>query len=187
MATDSSRTTHQAQEAIDACRYLAGLLIGAVRGIDKETLLSPGYCPVGGPWGRDPLGTRSSASLVDRSRIATSPTSRERATLLTRSSRPCGHSTAPTASARAPCCGEPRRRRRHDWSDLRTDRRRLLRSRGDSSALAGEADNGGRDQIAGRPPPRPGRSDLSHRDLRALLRAQARAAAGERDSQRSEI
>ena len=58
MAADSSRTTHQAQEAVDACRYFAGLLIGALRGANKETLLSPGYCPVEGLWERDPLAEK---------------------------------------------------------------------------------------------------------------------------------
>ena len=55
MAADSSRTTHGAQEAVDACRYFAGLLVGALRGADKETLLSPSYCPVEGLWERGPL------------------------------------------------------------------------------------------------------------------------------------
>ena len=41
MAADSSRTTHQAQEAVDACRYFAGLLIGALRGIDAEAIPAP--------------------------------------------------------------------------------------------------------------------------------------------------
>ena len=54
-AADSSRTTHAAHEAVDACRYYAGLLVGALRGIDKDTLLSPRYCPVEGFWERDPL------------------------------------------------------------------------------------------------------------------------------------
>ena len=54
-AADSSRTTHGAHEAVDACRYFAGLLVGALRGVDKDTHLSPGYCPVEGPWERDPL------------------------------------------------------------------------------------------------------------------------------------
>ncbi len=54
-AADSSRTTHAAHEAVDACRYYAGLLVGALRGIDKDTLLSPHYCPVGGLWERDPM------------------------------------------------------------------------------------------------------------------------------------
>ena len=45
MAADSSRTTHGAQEAVDACRYYAALLVGALRGVDKETLLSPTFGP----------------------------------------------------------------------------------------------------------------------------------------------
>ncbi len=55
MAADSSRTTHRAHEAVDACRYFAGLLVGALGGVDKDTLLSPSYCPVEGQWERDPL------------------------------------------------------------------------------------------------------------------------------------
>ncbi|MDE0653893.1 MAG: ADP-ribosylglycohydrolase family protein [bacterium] len=54
-AADSSRTTHAANEAVDACRYYAGLLVGALRGVDKDTLLSLRYCPVEGLWERDPL------------------------------------------------------------------------------------------------------------------------------------
>ena len=54
-AADSSRTTHAAHEAVDACRYYAGLLVGALRGVDKHTLLSPHYCPIDGFWERDPL------------------------------------------------------------------------------------------------------------------------------------
>ena len=54
-AADSSRTTHGAREAVDACRYFAGLLVGALDGVDKETLLSPGYCPVEGLWEREAL------------------------------------------------------------------------------------------------------------------------------------
>ena len=61
MAADSSRTTHGAREAVDACRYFAGLLVGALRGVDKETLLSAGYCPAEGLWERDPLADRITA------------------------------------------------------------------------------------------------------------------------------
>ena len=53
-AADSSRTTHAAHEAVDACRYYAGMLIGALRGVDKDTLLSPAYCPVEELWDREP-------------------------------------------------------------------------------------------------------------------------------------
>jgi ADP-ribosylglycohydrolase len=54
-AGESSRTTHGAQTAVDACRYFAGLLVGALGGVDKETLLSPRYCPVKGYWDEHPL------------------------------------------------------------------------------------------------------------------------------------
>ena len=70
MAAESSRTTHQAQEAVDACRYFAGLLVGALHGVDKETLLSPAYCPVKGLWEREPLAERiarvAAGSFKDR-------------------------------------------------------------------------------------------------------------------------
>jgi ADP-ribosylglycohydrolase len=45
-AADSSRTTHGAPTAIDACRYLAGLLVGALNGVSKDELLSSRYCPM---------------------------------------------------------------------------------------------------------------------------------------------
>ena len=60
-SADSSRTTHGAQEAVDACRYFAGLLVGALTGVDKETLLGPRYCPVEGLWGRSPLAEKIAA------------------------------------------------------------------------------------------------------------------------------
>lgn len=52
---ESSRTTHGAQAATDACRYFAALLVGAVQGVDKNTLLSSAYTPVAGYWDRNPL------------------------------------------------------------------------------------------------------------------------------------
>ena len=54
-SADSSRTTHGAEEAVDACRYFGGLLVGALQGVDKDRLLSTGYCPVEGLWERCPL------------------------------------------------------------------------------------------------------------------------------------
>lgn len=69
-SAESSRTTHGAREAIDACRYFAGLLVGALNGEDKEVLLSPGYCPVAGLWERRPLsegvGIVAGGSFKDR-------------------------------------------------------------------------------------------------------------------------
>ena len=57
-SADSSRTTHGAREAVDACRYFAGLLVSALCGVDKETLLSPHYSPVEGLWARSPLSEK---------------------------------------------------------------------------------------------------------------------------------
>ena len=57
-SADSSRTTHGATEAIDACCYFAGLLVGALNGVDKGTLLSPGYCPIDGLWETRPLAPK---------------------------------------------------------------------------------------------------------------------------------
>ena len=57
-SADSSRTTHGAEEAVDACRYFAGLLVGALNGVDKETLLSACYCPAEGLWERSPMAEK---------------------------------------------------------------------------------------------------------------------------------
>lgn len=54
-SAESSRTTHGAEEAVDACRYFGGLLVGALQGVDKATLLSDRYCPVDGFWRHNPL------------------------------------------------------------------------------------------------------------------------------------
>jgi ADP-ribosylglycohydrolase len=45
-AGESSRTRHAAPAAVDACRYFAGLLLGALDGRSKEELLSSFFCPV---------------------------------------------------------------------------------------------------------------------------------------------
>ena len=57
-SADSSRTTHGAQEAVDACRYLAGLIVGALNGVKREELLSARYCPAEGLWERFPLAVK---------------------------------------------------------------------------------------------------------------------------------
>lgn len=54
-AGESSRTTHGARAAIDACRYFAGLLYGALHGYNKTQVLFPGYCPESGLWEEEPL------------------------------------------------------------------------------------------------------------------------------------
>src|SRR5580692_7004347 len=56
-AGESSRTTHAAPTTIDACRYFAGLLLGALEGRSKEELLSAFFYPVADEqyWNRHPL------------------------------------------------------------------------------------------------------------------------------------
>ncbi len=49
-SADSSRTTHGAPTAVDACRYLGALLVGATNGAGKGELLSERYSPVPGYW-----------------------------------------------------------------------------------------------------------------------------------------
>lgn len=55
LAGDSSRTTHGAKAAVDACRYFTALMIGALRGESKETFLAPLYAPVPETWRAVPL------------------------------------------------------------------------------------------------------------------------------------
>jgi ADP-ribosyl-[dinitrogen reductase] hydrolase len=52
---DSSRTTHAARVCVDACRYMGGLIVGAVRGVARDTLLAPLYSPVPDGWKTHPL------------------------------------------------------------------------------------------------------------------------------------
>jgi ADP-ribosyl-[dinitrogen reductase] hydrolase len=51
----SSRTTHAAPVAVDACRYLGALICGAIAGVSKEELLSPSFTPVPELWQMRPL------------------------------------------------------------------------------------------------------------------------------------
>ncbi len=55
LSAESSKTTHGAVACLDACRYFGGLIVGALRGVTKEELLSEMYSPVPGLWIRSPL------------------------------------------------------------------------------------------------------------------------------------
>ena len=54
-AGESSRTTHGAASAVDGCRYFTALIVGALSGASKQTLLSTRYSPVADYWKRAPL------------------------------------------------------------------------------------------------------------------------------------
>jgi ADP-ribosyl-[dinitrogen reductase] hydrolase len=56
-AADSSRTTHGALEAVDACRYYAALIVGALGGEPKERILSPEYALPGIDKEMEPLAS----------------------------------------------------------------------------------------------------------------------------------
>lgn len=63
MARESSRTTHGAVTTVDACRYLAALIVGALHGVDKDkdTLTTPRYAPEPGYWDEHPLTSEINA------------------------------------------------------------------------------------------------------------------------------
>jgi ADP-ribosyl-[dinitrogen reductase] hydrolase len=54
-AAASSRTTHATAAAVDACRYFAGLLLGAMTGAPRDVFLAPLWAPVPGAWDAEPL------------------------------------------------------------------------------------------------------------------------------------
>lgn len=58
---ESSKTTHGTPMAVDACRYLGGLLVGAINGASKEQLLSAHYSPVPNYWDSYPLHPKIAA------------------------------------------------------------------------------------------------------------------------------
>lgn len=60
LAAESSRTTHGAPECLDACRYFAGLLVGALRGASHDELMAPRYHPTGS-WGGTQLSPKIDA------------------------------------------------------------------------------------------------------------------------------
>ena len=53
----SSKTTHGAPAAVDSCRYLGALIVGALIGERKERLFTDMYEPARGIWGRAPLSS----------------------------------------------------------------------------------------------------------------------------------
>lgn len=55
LSGESSRTTHGAPAAVDACRYYGALLVGALNSVEKEQLLSAHYAPLPGYWQEHPL------------------------------------------------------------------------------------------------------------------------------------
>jgi ADP-ribosylglycohydrolase len=55
LSRESSRTTHAALTCLDACRYMGGLIVGAVRDATKDELLSERFSPSPGYYQSEPL------------------------------------------------------------------------------------------------------------------------------------
>ena len=51
----SSKTTHANEMCVDACRYMAGIIVGLLNGESKETVLSSMYSPVENYFDNEPL------------------------------------------------------------------------------------------------------------------------------------
>ncbi len=51
----SSKTTHAAPQCLDACRYMAGIIAGAIKGVNKETLLGDSFSLIQDYWEKEPL------------------------------------------------------------------------------------------------------------------------------------
>ncbi len=66
LVTETTRTTHQAPLVLDACRYFAGLLIGALSGVPKQKLLATPFEPEAGLWKRLSL----KAPVIEAARAA---------------------------------------------------------------------------------------------------------------------
>ncbi len=59
LAGESSRTTHGVRECVDACRFFAALLLGALAGVGKDELIRDGaFELVPGLWERAPLAPK---------------------------------------------------------------------------------------------------------------------------------
>ena len=73
-AVDAARVTHQGPATLDAVRYLAGLLAGALQGAPRSELLRPMFSPVEGYWQRHRL--RPEVAAVARGSWAEKPPAR---------------------------------------------------------------------------------------------------------------
>ena len=152
-SADSSRTTHGTREAVDACRYFAGLLVGALSGVDKETLLSASYCPVEGLWDRSPLSEKI-AVIANGSYKHSEPPEIKGTGYVVDTLEAVLWAFYHTDNFRdgvlkVANLGE---RRRHDRRDLRSDRRRPLRSRVHPTRVETAANDVVRDHHDGRQP-----------------------------------
>ena len=82
LAVDTCRTTHQAPIVLDACRYFAGLMVGALSGAPKQKLLSAPFEPEPGLWQRVRLKAEVIAAAQAASSITLPPETGGRGNIL---------------------------------------------------------------------------------------------------------
>ena len=73
LAGESARTTHGAAACVDACRYLAGLILGALSNTPKSELLAPLYSPLADGWHTDPLAPEVAAVAAGSFKVKAPP------------------------------------------------------------------------------------------------------------------
>jgi ADP-ribosylglycohydrolase len=66
LAAECARTTHQSPIVLDACRYFAAILVGALRGAPAGDVLDAFYEPAPGFWAARPLKHETVAALKTR-------------------------------------------------------------------------------------------------------------------------
>lgn len=55
LSGESSKTTHAVRPAVDACRHMGALIVGALKGYSVEELLVERFSPVDNYWTKNPL------------------------------------------------------------------------------------------------------------------------------------
>jgi len=55
MAGESSKSTHATLECVDACRFMAGIIFGALHGVGKQELTEELYAPIRNYWKHNKL------------------------------------------------------------------------------------------------------------------------------------
>jgi ADP-ribosylglycohydrolase len=156
-AADSSHTTQGAATAVDSCRYLAGLILGALAGAGKDELLAPRFSPVPGLWEGRPLAPEVDEVAAGSFLRREPPRSRAAATSSARSKRRSGPSPAAGASGRGRCWRRTSATTRTRPRPSTGSSRAPLRRGGDPRGVEVEARAPRDDRGARRPPARGGR------------------------------
>jgi len=73
MAGESFRTTHGAREAVDACRYFAAPVLGALEDRPKAEILSPHFSSVPGLWSKTPLAPKIATVAAGSCKVKAPP------------------------------------------------------------------------------------------------------------------